>query len=120
MAKINSNSNIAKKIIRNEIKNYDWNKKSLKSQINYFIDTTQRNPSYGIWTPYQGGQKLVEGGCFACYYSQTDKMLGKIYGKKNVARWSNEKKWSTYKHLIARETDTIIRTNRITVGKRKK
>lgn len=120
MAKINSNSNKAKRIIRSEIKSHDWTKKSLKNQVGYFIDTTRKNRSYGVHTPYQGGLKLVDGGSFACYYSQTDDMLGKIYGKRNVAKWSDEKKWNTYRHLIARETDSIIRTNRMTVGKRKK
>ena len=63
---------------------------------------------------------MVDGGFYACYYSQTDKMLGKIYGKKNVAKWSNEKKWNTYKHLIARETNSIVTTNRISLNKKRK
>ena len=112
MAKINSNSNNAKKIIRNEIKS-SYTKKTLKDEVKGLIGWG------GVYTPYQAAAKMVDGGCYGAYYSDTDKMLGKIYGKKNVARWSNEKKWSTYKHLIARETDSIIRTNRITVGKRK-
>ena len=82
-----SNSLKAKKIIRSEIRSHDFNSKTLinevKNQIKY---------DRFVRTPYQAGKKLVEGGNFACYYSQTDDMLNKIYGKKNVSKWSNEKK----------------------------
>ena len=112
MAKIISNSNKAKRIIRSEIKSC-YTKKGLKDEVKGLIGWG------GVYTPYQAGAKMVQGGCFGAYYSDTDKMLSKIYGKRNVAKWSNEKKWNTYRHLIARETDSIIRTNRMTVGKRK-
>ena len=85
-----STSNKSKQIIRNEIKSYDWNKNSLKGQIDHFKRYDRDVRNY-----YQGGKKLVEGGSFACYYHQTDGMLNKIYGKENVSKWSNDKKWNT-------------------------
>lgn len=107
----------AKKNIRSEIRSYEWNAKSIKDQINSF-----RKYDRSVVNGYAGGKKLVEGGSFACYYSQTDNMLGKIYGKKNVSKWSDEKKWNTYKHLVAREIDNIYSTGRmsLTTSKKKK
>lgn len=103
-----STTNKAKGIIRSEIKSYEWNASSLKDQIDSF-----RKYDRSVVNGYTGGKKLVEGGSFACYYSQTDDMLGKIYGKKNVDTWSDEKKWNTYMHLIAREINNIYDTGRM-------
>ena len=64
-----SYSNEAKKIIRKEISSYDWNAKSLRSQVDFI-----KNPKMRIYDGYSGGAYMVDGGCFACYYSQTDKM----------------------------------------------
>ncbi len=110
-----STSNKAKYIIRNEIKSYDWNAKRLKDQIDSF-KTYDRN----VFNGYSGGKKLVSGGSFACYYSQTDDMLGKIYGKKNVAGWSNDKKWNTYSHLMSREIDNIYNTGHMSLKSNKR
>ena len=105
-----SNSIKAKGIIRSEIRGYDWDAARLKSQIDSF-----RHYDRDVVNGYSGGKKLVEGGSFACYYSQTDDMLSKIYGKKNVSTWSNEKKWNTYKHLISREIDSIYNTGKMSL-----
>ena len=110
-----STSNKAKEIIRAEIKSYDWNKNSLKNQIDDF-KKYERNVS----TYYQGGKKLVSDGNFACYYHQTDNMLNKIYGKENVKKWSNQKKWDTYTHLVSREINDICVKGRMSVGSKKK
>ena len=110
-----STSNKAKKIIRDEIKSYDWNKNSLKDQIDDF-KKYERN----VKTYYHGGKKLVDDGSFACYYHQTDNMLNKIYGKENVKKWSNEKKWNTYTHLVSREINDICVKGKMSVGTNKK
>ena len=110
-----SNTNKAKAIIRSEIRSYDWNAKRLKDQINSFCKYDR-----SVFNGYSGGKKLVEGGSFACYYSQTDSMLGKIYGKKNVSKWSDEKKWNTYTHLISREIDKVYQTGRMSLKRQTK
>ena len=110
-SKIKSTSNKAKQIIRDEIRSYNWNKNSLKNQIDDF-KKYERN----VNTYYQGGKKLVSDGSFACYYHQTDKMLNKIYGHENVKKWSNEKKWNTYTHLVSREINDICVKGKMSVG----
>lgn len=102
MAIIRSNSSKAKNIIRNEIKGYGWNSKKLKSQIG---DLKKWHPKVNGY--YSGGKVLVQDGNFAVYNSQTEKMLGKIYGKQNVSKWSGDKKWNTYTHLIGREINEV-------------
>ncbi len=60
-------------------------------------------------TDYTKGAALVDGGCFACYYNDQRKMLNKIYGKRNVDTWDNQKIHNTYKHLIGREYAAMLR-----------
>lgn len=108
-----SNTLKAKSIIRSEIRVYEWNPERLKSQIDDF-----KKYDRDVVNGYSGGKKLVEGGCFACYYNQTDDMLGKIYGKTNVKKWNDDKKWNTYKHLISREIDDVYRTGKINLHKK--
>jgi len=45
------------------------------------------------WTK---SKELVNTGCFACYYSQQQRMLNKIYGKRNVDKWDGQKIHNTY------------------------
>ena len=47
-------------------------------------------------------------------------MLNKIYGKDNVSKWSDEKKWNTYKHLISREINSIYNSGRMSLKSNKK
>lgn len=61
------------------------------------------------FSDYQKAAYLVDGGDFACYYNDQRVMLGKIYGKKKVEEWSGDKVHETYKHLIAREYDAMLR-----------
>lgn len=110
---VKSTSNKAKGIIRREIAAYDWNAKKLKDQIDSF-NTYPRHVRPA--TPYHAGRKLVEGGCFACYYPETDEMLGRIYGKDKVKKWSNEKKWDTYTHLLSREINSIYNTGKMSLA----
>lgn len=103
----------AKKIIRDEIKNYY--SPSSRGGGNSTLENMKRDAeSYGkAWrcpdTDYHKGAGLVDGGSFACYYSDQDKMLAKIYGKENVAKWDGEKTHNTYKHLIGREYAAMLR-----------
>lgn len=114
--KIASNSLKAKKIIRDEIKSYDWNAKRLKKQIDDFMTYPRHSRPASA---YQAGKKLVEGGCFACYYNQCDDMLNKIYGKDNVKKWNDQKKWDTYMHLVSREISNVYDSGKMSLPKPK-
>lgn len=117
---VSSNSNKAKGIIRREISSHEWNARKIRNQLDSFNSYPK---GYRPATPYHGGNMLVDGGSFACYYSQTDDMLNKIYGKDKVKKWNDEKKWNVYRHLISREVDSIYRSGRMSLkvkNKRKK
>lgn len=105
----------AKSIIRSEIRHYDWNVSTLKEQVDHDLSHNRLLNN----NPYLAGKKLVEGGSFACYFRQTDKMLGKVYGKKKVDTWTSKKKWEVYQHLIAREIKDIYQTGRMNLTNKK-
>ncbi|MDR0850769.1 MAG: hypothetical protein LBN07_04855 [Christensenellaceae bacterium] len=108
----------ARKIIRSEMNSYyspkirpDYSGKSTIENM-----TTDGNATTGYHkrnnqhiTPYHKATALVDGGSFACYYSDQKQMLGKIYGKANVEKWDGNKIHNTYKHLISREYAAMVR-----------
>lgn len=104
--KIRSNSKKAKEIIRNEIKDVygcdPQNRTYGKDYIRNMKEDADVHTQYGS-NDFNKAKQLVRDGNFVTYYSDTDKMLGKIYGKENVKKWTNNKKWETYQNLIARE-----------------
>lgn len=104
----------AKKIIRAEINSYYSPKNrgygsstlaNMKSAADsYDGGFLSRYPK----SDYTKGAGLVDAGCFACYYSDQMEMLGKIYGRENVEKWSGDKIHNTYKHLIGREYNQML------------
>ena len=108
---IRSNSNKAKKIIQSEIKAYygadPKNRTYGKDYIRNMQQDANSSSKYG--DDWSKGKRLVNEGNFACYYDDQRKMLNKIYGKKNVDRWSNNKIHNTYGNLIAREYSSLLR-----------
>ena len=67
-------------------------------------DAEAYNGGYGTKrrvSDYEKGAGLVDAASLAVY--DQDRMLGKIYGKKNVAEWDMEKRHNTYRHLVGRE-----------------
>lgn len=118
---LNSNSNRAKNIIRQEIRNYYGDKnytsiqggytsvKGMLADSKHFEDYPE-NRRYGIST-YRKGVELVNNGCFACYYNQQAEMLEKIYGKQKVKQWLEKnphKIHEVYAHLIGREFAEMV------------
>lgn len=109
-----STTKVAKNIIRSEIKSYytdkqfgnskDWLKGMNIDANNYNCGDSDKRR----YSDYQKGAGLVDAGCFACYYNDQRKMLGKIYGKQNVDSWPNNKVHNTYKHLIGREYNSML------------
>lgn len=104
----------AKQIIRNEINYYfdpsEYNSAQTSLQaMKIDADSYNNGRPKNIWqSDYHKGAGLVDAGCFACYYSDQSKMLGKIYGQDNVANWSGQKIHSTYRHLIGREYNAML------------
>lgn len=106
----------AKNIIRSEIinkyKDEDYGDKKMSPLQKMKIDADHYNageyPRYKL-SDYRKGAGLVDGGCFRCYYSDQAEFLSKIYGEKNVSTWPNQKIHDTYKHLIGREYNSMLR-----------
>jgi len=105
----------AKGIIRSEIinnfKDKDYGEK-LSSLQKMQLDADAYNAGeYARYklSDYRKGAGLVDGGCFRIYYDDQAKFLSKIYGKKNVSTWPNQKIYDTYKHLIGREYNSMLR-----------
>lgn len=113
--KVYSTTKKAKNIIRSEIRGYysPSRRGGGKSSLdNMKLDADAYNAGWlNKYKPsdYQKGAALVDGGCFACYYHDQRKFLSKIYGKKKVDSWENDKVHNTYKHLIGREYDAMLR-----------
>ena len=105
----------AKGIIRSEIRGYyspSFKGEGRSALSNMKRDADAYDGGYiSRWpkTDYTKGTALVDGGCFACYYNDQRKMLNKIYGKRNVDTWDNQKIHNTYKHLIGREYAAMLR-----------
>ena len=110
---LRSNSKKAKEIIKEEIKSTygcdPQNRTYGKDYIrNMKEDADVHSYQYGA-NDFNKAKQLVKDGNFAVYTSDTDKMLGKIYGKENVKKWTANKKWQTYQNLIAREYVSELR-----------
>lgn len=109
---ISSTSKKAKGIIRSEIKAY-FNPREYGTRSS--IDAMKRdadayNNGTNRWqSNYNKGAGLVDAGSLACYYDDQRVMLGKIYGKEKVKNWDGNKVHATYRHLIGREYDAMLR-----------
>ena len=58
---------------------------------------------------YTKGAALVDGGWMASVPEEQSRLLSKIYGKENVKSWSADKIHNTYRHLVGREYDAMLR-----------
>lgn len=101
----------AKSIIRGEIKSYyspsvKGGGKSALTNMKADADAYSYGCGKSDWIK---GKELVNAGCFACYYSQQQKMLNKIYGKRNVDKWDGQKIHNTYGNLIGREYASMLK-----------
>ena len=108
-----SNSKKAKGIIRSEIRSYfkasEYGTRSSLDAMKKDANAYNCGDSPRVrHSNYQKGAGLVDGGYLVCYYDDQKKMLRKIYGKK-VDDWSGEKTHATYRHLIGREYDAMLR-----------
>ena len=109
-----STSKAAKSVIRSEIRRY-YSGRSYGTRTSVLDNMKANADAYNCGdsekvrhSDYQKGAGLVDGGDLACYYSDQKKMLRKIYGK-SVDDWSGEKTHATYRHLIGREYDAMLR-----------
>lgn len=113
---IRSNSKKAKEIIKSEIRNYYGNDPdNYKYGKNYIKNMKEDAEAASLPKHYSDqakGKHLVEIGNFAAYYDDERKMLGKIYGKKNVEKWTNTKVHNTYGNLIGREYASLLKQSK--------
>lgn len=113
----------AKSIIRNEIKSYYGDDSENRTYGKNFLKNMKQDAdSYSEGrgkSDWIKGKELVNAGCFACYYSQQQKMLNKIYGKRNVDKWDWQKIHNTYGNLIGREYASMLRENKKARSKKK-
>lgn len=107
----------AKSMIRGEIKSfYSSSMKGSPKNIPAILNMKDDADSYNgglyrnqVASDYLKGSALVDIGDFRIYYDDQRKFLAKIYGKKNVDNWANDKVHKTYKHLIGREYVSMLR-----------
>jgi len=105
----------AKKIIREEILD-NYNPKDFKGAKTP-LDAMKQNADAGnggvygkrYVSDYQKGAYLVDAGEFRISYYDQGQFLSQIYGKENVAKWEGQKIHETYKHLIGREYNAMLR-----------
>ncbi len=107
----------AKSIIRREIKAYYGNGREKEYGVKSAVEVMQLDAnSYSAGrgtSDWNKGRELVNAGCFACYYDDQRKMLSKIYGKRNVDKWSGDKVHNTYGNLIGREYAQMLKERRL-------
>lgn len=107
----------AKSIIRREIKYYYGDDSENRTYGKDFLKNMQEDAnSYSAGrgtSDWNKGKELVNAGCFACYYDDQRKMLSKIYGKRNVDKWSGDKVHNTYGNLIGREYAQMLKERRL-------
>lgn len=120
--RVSSNSAKAKKIIRDEMLSYfparEYGTRTRLAAMKKDADAGHggMHPSRRV-SDYNKAAYLVDAAALAIY--DQDRMLGKIYGKKNVKGWTNDKKHSTYRHLVAREYDAMQRSTKNPKAKKK-
>ncbi|MFA6755630.1 MAG: hypothetical protein WCR97_03890 [Bacilli bacterium] len=110
--KSKSTTKKAKGIIRNEIKSFfgygmtGSHVSSIKAMHDDAENYAGRKAPY--LSDWSKGKELVNGGCFRCYYDDQRKFLNRIYGKKQVSKWSDDKVFNTYGNLIGREYSQML------------
>ncbi len=107
-----SSSNQAKRVIREEISAYykphDYGVRSTVDAMKKEAEDYGKNKSKHL-SNYAKGAGLADVGRLSYASEDQRKMLGKIYGKGNVEGWNEQKVHDTYKHLIGREYDSMLR-----------
>jgi len=104
----------AKKIIREEILN-NYNPEDFIG-AKTSLDAMKQNADAGNagWykkcnSDYLKGAYLVDAGEFRISYYDQAEFLSKIYGKDNVDKWQGQKIHETYRNLIGREYNAMLR-----------
>ena len=100
----------ARAIIRKEMLSYfparEYGTKTNLDAMKKDADTYSYGRGKSDWVK---GKVLVNAGRLPCCYSDQSKMLSKIYGKENVAKWDGNKIYETYSNLIGREYAAMLR-----------
>ena len=103
----------AKAVIRKEIKScLGPFQKAGNKYYSFIVDDSavQYSDFFGLpKSDYERCLNHAKLGGFAIESEDQKKMLGKIYGKENVSRWSSAKLTETYNHLVAREYASMLK-----------
>lgn len=95
MRKLNTNSNEVRKAVQEHIISYYENIDDLKAEVKNLKGYNT------IYTDYQAGAYMVQGGSFLCYYSDVKDFLNSLGINPTNKEYTDEKSWELYKHLVA-------------------
>lgn len=101
MKKLNTNCKEVKNQIRAHIQEF-MTPSELKANAEALID--KQNP-----TLYHAVKKMVQGGSFLCYYNDVKNFLNGLGINPENKEYSDEKSWELYCHLIARDSELLIK-----------
>jgi hypothetical protein len=102
MKKLSTNSNEVRKAVQEHIISYYENIDDLKAEV-------ENLKGYNtIYTDYQAGAYMVQGGSFLCYYSVVKDFLNGLGINPDNKEYTDEKSWELYKHLIALNIERLV------------
>lgn len=99
--KKSTNTKEVKKQIRAHIQEF-MTPLELKANAEALID--RQNP-----TLYHAVRHMAEGGSFLCYYDEVKDFLNSLGINPDNKKYSDEKSWELYCHLIARDSELLIK-----------
>ena len=99
-----TNCKAVKELIREHIKDF-YDPADLAEQVAYLTHTNRRECP----TNYHAVRYMVQGGCFLCYYNQVNAFLDSLGINPNGNKYSDEKSWELYCHLLARDAELLIK-----------
>ena len=102
---MNTNCKAVKTAIRAHIQEF-YTPEELANEVQNLrkYDNTRRFP-----TNYHAVKYMVEGGCFLCYYYDVQNFLNSLGINPENKEYSAEKSWNLYCHLIARDSELLIK-----------
>lgn len=101
MKKLKTNSKEVRKLVREHIINSYDDITNLYTDLESLVDDRQ------VFSVYQAGKKLTEGGAFLVYYNQVQDFLNGLGINPENKEYSDEKSWELYVHLIASECEKL-------------
>ena len=99
-----TNTKEVKTKIREHIADF-YTANELKEEVKAIMNNDKR-----IYTSvYHAVLHMVQGGCFLCYHYQVQEFLNSLDINPTNKEYDTEKSWELYCHLIARDSQLIIK-----------